>query len=175
MIVEWVMATIVGLALLVGQPIRNTLHKVKNEAPPPCGAAAGSCNQVLAASGSSSTISLNLFPDQRAELVGRLPSVDCCWTSPELRTRQTAEALGLSANVQPMSTRKAPGTLATPPPRKICWQIKYHFDGVARRQSVVDVSPKQPSHGDPPFGNFHIEHTATSELDPAKLFRPPRN
>jgi broad specificity phosphatase PhoE len=37
-----------------------------------------------------------------AELVGRLPSVDCCWTSPELRTRQTAEALGLSANVQPM-------------------------------------------------------------------------
>ena len=35
-------------------------------------------------------------------LVGRLPSVDCCWTSPELRTRQTAEALGLSANVQPM-------------------------------------------------------------------------
>ena len=36
------------------------------------------------------------------ELVGRLPNVDCCWTSPELRTRQTAEALGLSANVQPM-------------------------------------------------------------------------
>jgi broad specificity phosphatase PhoE len=36
------------------------------------------------------------------ELAGRLPSVDCCWTSPELRTRQTAEALGLSANVQPM-------------------------------------------------------------------------
>jgi broad specificity phosphatase PhoE len=35
-------------------------------------------------------------------LVGRLPSVDCCWTSPELRTRQTAEALGLSANIQPM-------------------------------------------------------------------------
>src|SRR5262245_61155139 len=28
------------------------------------------------------------------ELVGCLPSVDCCWTSPELRTRQTAEALG---------------------------------------------------------------------------------
>jgi broad specificity phosphatase PhoE len=37
-----------------------------------------------------------------AEFVGRLPSVDCCWTSPELRTRQTAEVLGLSANVQPM-------------------------------------------------------------------------
>ena len=37
-----------------------------------------------------------------AELVGSLPSVDCCWTSPELRTRQTAEALGLSADIQPM-------------------------------------------------------------------------
>jgi broad specificity phosphatase PhoE len=37
-----------------------------------------------------------------AELVGSLPNVDCCWTSPELRTRQTAEALGLSADIQPM-------------------------------------------------------------------------
>jgi len=37
-----------------------------------------------------------------AELVGRLPSVDRCWCSPELRTRQTAEALGLSASVEPM-------------------------------------------------------------------------
>jgi broad specificity phosphatase PhoE len=37
-----------------------------------------------------------------AELVGRLPSADCCWTSPELRTRQTAQALGLDAGVQPM-------------------------------------------------------------------------
>jgi broad specificity phosphatase PhoE len=36
------------------------------------------------------------------ELVGRLPNVDFCWTSPEFRTRQTAEALGLSAGVQPM-------------------------------------------------------------------------
>jgi len=27
--------------------------------------------------------------------------VDCCWTSPEFRARQTAEALGLSARVQP--------------------------------------------------------------------------
>jgi broad specificity phosphatase PhoE len=36
------------------------------------------------------------------ELVGSLPSVDCCWTSPELRARQTAEALGLSADIQPM-------------------------------------------------------------------------
>jgi broad specificity phosphatase PhoE len=35
-------------------------------------------------------------------LVERLPSVDCCWTSPELRTRQTAEALGLRANIQPV-------------------------------------------------------------------------
>jgi broad specificity phosphatase PhoE len=36
------------------------------------------------------------------ELAGRLPNVDFCWTSPELRTRQTAEALELNASVQPM-------------------------------------------------------------------------
>jgi len=35
-----------------------------------------------------------------AKLVGHLPSVECCWTSPELRTRQTAEALGLIATIQ---------------------------------------------------------------------------
>jgi broad specificity phosphatase PhoE len=37
-----------------------------------------------------------------AKLAGSLPSVDQCWTGPELRTRQTAEALRLSANIQPM-------------------------------------------------------------------------
>jgi broad specificity phosphatase PhoE len=37
-----------------------------------------------------------------AALAGRLPQADRCWTSPELRTRQTAEALQLSANLQPM-------------------------------------------------------------------------
>jgi broad specificity phosphatase PhoE len=37
-----------------------------------------------------------------AALAGHVPNVDCCWTSPELRARQTAEALGLSAAVQPM-------------------------------------------------------------------------
>jgi broad specificity phosphatase PhoE len=36
-----------------------------------------------------------------AEHAGRLPSVDRCWTSPELRTRQTAQALQLNASVQP--------------------------------------------------------------------------
>src|SRR5262249_50867975 len=40
--------------------------------------------------------------------------------------------------------------------RKICREIKHHFDGVTGRQSVVDVSPKQPSHGDPSVGNFHV-------------------
>jgi broad specificity phosphatase PhoE len=35
------------------------------------------------------------------KLAGLLPSVDRCWTSPELRTRQTAAALGLNADVQP--------------------------------------------------------------------------
>jgi broad specificity phosphatase PhoE len=39
---------------------------------------------------------------QAAELAARLPSADCCWTSVELRARQTAEALGLSASIQPM-------------------------------------------------------------------------
>ena len=37
-----------------------------------------------------------------AALAGRLPKADQCWSSPELRTRQTAEALGLNANVQPV-------------------------------------------------------------------------
>jgi broad specificity phosphatase PhoE len=37
-----------------------------------------------------------------AKLAGSLPSVDQCWTGPELRTRQTAEALGLSPNIRPM-------------------------------------------------------------------------
>jgi broad specificity phosphatase PhoE len=36
-----------------------------------------------------------------AELAGHLSSVDQCWTSPELRTQQTAEALRLNASVQP--------------------------------------------------------------------------
>jgi broad specificity phosphatase PhoE len=37
-----------------------------------------------------------------AKLAGSLPAVDRCWTGPELRARQTADALGLTANVQPM-------------------------------------------------------------------------
>jgi len=37
-----------------------------------------------------------------ADLAGHLANFECCWTSPELRARQTAEALGLSAIVQPM-------------------------------------------------------------------------
>ena len=36
-----------------------------------------------------------------AALAGRLPKADRFWSSPELRTRQTAEALRLTANVQP--------------------------------------------------------------------------
>jgi broad specificity phosphatase PhoE len=35
-------------------------------------------------------------------LAGSLPRADRCWTGPELRTRQTAEALGLNAEVQPL-------------------------------------------------------------------------
>lgn len=35
-------------------------------------------------------------------LAGTLPRADQCWTSPELRTRQTAEALRLDAKLQPL-------------------------------------------------------------------------
>jgi len=37
-----------------------------------------------------------------AALEGNLPRADQCWTSPELRTRQTAEALGLKASPLPL-------------------------------------------------------------------------
>jgi broad specificity phosphatase PhoE len=37
-----------------------------------------------------------------ATLVSRLPRADWHWSSPELRARQTAEALALNATVQPM-------------------------------------------------------------------------
>ena len=36
-----------------------------------------------------------------AGLAAHLPKADRCWSSPELRTRQTAEALGLNADVHP--------------------------------------------------------------------------
>ena len=36
-----------------------------------------------------------------AALAGTLPKAGRCWTSPELRTRQTAQVLGLNANVEP--------------------------------------------------------------------------
>jgi len=36
-----------------------------------------------------------------AAIAAQLPGADRCWTSPELRTRQTAEALNLEATVQP--------------------------------------------------------------------------
>jgi broad specificity phosphatase PhoE len=35
-------------------------------------------------------------------LADRLPEVGRCWTSPERRTRQTAEALGLNAQIEPL-------------------------------------------------------------------------
>jgi broad specificity phosphatase PhoE len=39
---------------------------------------------------------------QAAALAGGLPRADQCWTGPELRTRQTAEALALNADIQPL-------------------------------------------------------------------------
>jgi broad specificity phosphatase PhoE len=37
-----------------------------------------------------------------AALAGHLPRADRCWTSPELRTQQTAEALQLKPEIQPL-------------------------------------------------------------------------
>jgi broad specificity phosphatase PhoE len=39
---------------------------------------------------------------EAAALAGGLPRADRCWTGPELRTRQTAEALGLNADIEPL-------------------------------------------------------------------------
>ena len=39
---------------------------------------------------------------QATELAGSLPRADRCWSGPELRARQTAEALGLNAEIQPL-------------------------------------------------------------------------
>ena len=39
---------------------------------------------------------------QAAKLAGSLPRADRCWSGPELRARQTAEALGLNAEIQPL-------------------------------------------------------------------------
>jgi len=67
---------------------------------------------ILLSHGSTEAMHRATFPrdeplDERGrmgatKLIGRLPRVDCCWTSPELRACQTAEALGLSARPQPM-------------------------------------------------------------------------
>jgi broad specificity phosphatase PhoE len=61
--------------------------------------------------GSTDAVRAAAFPedeplDQYGEtaarkLAGSLPSADRCWASPELRTRQTAEAIGLAAEIQP--------------------------------------------------------------------------
>lgn len=40
--------------------------------------------------------------NETASLAGRLPRADRCWTSPELRSRQTAQGLGLDAKPVPM-------------------------------------------------------------------------
>jgi broad specificity phosphatase PhoE len=65
---------------------------------------------ILIAHGSTAALRGSFFPADEpldehgnasaAALAGRLPSADRWLTSPELRTRQTAEALGLSADVE---------------------------------------------------------------------------
>ena len=67
---------------------------------------------VLICHASTDAVRKSIFPDDEpldahglrdAEaLAGHLPHVDRCRTSPELRTRQTAEAMQLNADVQPM-------------------------------------------------------------------------
>jgi broad specificity phosphatase PhoE len=65
---------------------------------------------ILVCHGSTDAVRRAAFPideplddggqSRAAELAGHLPNVDRCWTSPELRARQTAQALGLTASVQ---------------------------------------------------------------------------
>jgi broad specificity phosphatase PhoE len=65
---------------------------------------------ILISHGSTDAVRSASFPadeplDERgatraAALAGTLPKADWCWTSPELRTRQTAQFLRLNANVQ---------------------------------------------------------------------------
>jgi broad specificity phosphatase PhoE len=67
---------------------------------------------ILICHASTDTVRKSAFPadeplDARgkkdaAELAGRLPHADLHWASPELRTRQTAEALQLNASPQPL-------------------------------------------------------------------------
>ena len=67
---------------------------------------------ILICHGSTDAVRKSAFPldepldDQgradSAALAGRLPRTDVCWASPELRTRQTAEALRLEAKPLPL-------------------------------------------------------------------------
>jgi broad specificity phosphatase PhoE len=67
---------------------------------------------ILICHASTSAVRKSAFPrdepladhdrNDAAALAGRLPRADQCWTSPELRTRQTAQALGLDAISQPL-------------------------------------------------------------------------
>jgi broad specificity phosphatase PhoE len=66
---------------------------------------------ILICHGSTAAVRTAAFPadepledretTRAAELAARLPSADRCWTSPELRSRQTAQALRLDATVEP--------------------------------------------------------------------------
>jgi broad specificity phosphatase PhoE len=84
-----------------------------------------------------------------SEIVGRLPRVDCCWTSPELRTRQTAEALGLSASVEPMLRECDYGR----------WAGKTFSEIVAHEPDAVDSWLRDPAAaphgGEPTLGLMH--------------------
>jgi broad specificity phosphatase PhoE len=75
-----------------------------------------------------------------AELGDRLPSANRCYSSPELRTRQTAESLQLSAKVQPLLRECDYGA----------W-IGCNFDDVCARdpQGVTDwlSNPAATPHG----------------------------
>jgi broad specificity phosphatase PhoE len=67
---------------------------------------------ILISHGSTEAVRAARFPadeplDERgaaraAALAGKLPKAGRCWSSPELRTRQTAQALGLNADVEPL-------------------------------------------------------------------------
>jgi broad specificity phosphatase PhoE len=77
----------------------------------PSGSVAVTARLILICHASTAAVRSSSFPadepldehgkDSAAALAGRLPSADRWLTSPELRARQTAEALGLDAAVEP--------------------------------------------------------------------------
>jgi broad specificity phosphatase PhoE len=111
---------------------------------------------ILICHGSTDAVRRSAFPadellddhgrKQSADLAGRLPRADASWVSPELRTRQTAEALGLEA--KPL------------PPLRDCdygrWSGRSFDDVCAREPQAVAAWLNDPAAA--PHGGESISH-----------------